>query len=93
MFSFKFFVKKWQIFNLKKNIARWMACYFATTFSHNQSNKNLYLIFNVIGGYDIENVFPPLFGGSFENQNIHPFFPFIFFPCHLVGIRRWWPTI
>lgn len=42
MFSFKFFVKKWQKINLKRNIARWMVCYVATTFTHNQSNKNLF---------------------------------------------------
>jgi hypothetical protein len=50
--------------------------------------KTYFDFFSVIGGHDIENVFPPLFGRSFENQNICPFF-FIFFPYHLVGICRW----
>jgi hypothetical protein len=29
--------------------------------------KGYFYFFSVIGGHDSENVFPPLFGGSFEN--------------------------
>jgi len=53
--------------------------------------KTYFDFFSVIGGHDIENVSPPLFGGSFENQKFCFLFSFIFSPCHLVGIRRWPP--
>jgi hypothetical protein len=48
--------------------------------------KTYFHYFSVIGGHDSENVFPQFFGGSFENQNIHSFFSFIFSPCHRPAI-------